>query len=89
MTSIDISRVRQQYPINVSYEGHTVGEYYADLLVDEEIIVETKAAKKLDDAHTAQCLNYLKATDLRICLLLNFGGMRVEIKRIVNNFGQL
>lgn len=79
-------KVRQQNPINVIYDGQTVGEYFADLMVEEEIIVEMKAVKRLEDVHLAQCLNYLKATGLKICLLINFGGTRVKIKRIVNNF---
>jgi len=78
-------KVRQQHPINVIYDGQTVGEYFADLMVEEEIIVEVKAVKRLEDVHLAQCLNYLKATGLKICLLVNFGGTRVEIKRAANN----
>ena len=77
--------VHQQYPISGEYEGQTVGEYSADLLVDNHVLVEMKAVKQLDDIHMAQCLNYLKATGLRICLLINFGGLKMEIKRIVNN----
>ncbi len=74
--------VKQQYPITVLYDGQSVGEYVADLLAEEEIIVETKAVKRIEDIHLAQCLNYLKATDLKVCLLINFGTTRVEVKRI-------
>ncbi len=77
-------RVVQQARIEVMYEGHVVGEYCADLLVEVCVIVELKAAKALDEVNIAQCLNYLKATDLRICLLLNFGKSKLEIRRIVN-----
>lgn len=49
------------------------------------MIVELKCAKDFDDLHVAQCLNYLKATGLKVCLLLNFGTPKVQIKRIVNN----
>ena len=63
-----------------------VGEYVADLLVEESVFVELKAVKALDDVHLAQCLNYLKAAGLRICLLLNFGAPRLEIKRVINGF---
>jgi GxxExxY protein len=56
------------------------------LLIEGKVIIELKAAKALDDAHMAQCLNYLKATGLSVCLLVNFGKPKVEIKRIVSNF---
>ncbi len=78
--------VEQQRPIQVFYDGVLVGDYYADLLVESSVIVELKVAKAFDDNHLAQCLNYLKATGLRLCLLINFGGNRVEVKRIVHNF---
>jgi len=78
--------VEQQHPITVLYDGAVVGSFVADLLVDGCVLVELKALKALGDIEMAQCLNYLKATGLRICLLLNFGKPRVEIKRIVHNF---
>jgi len=56
----------QQHEINVLYDGVTVGKYFADTLVDEAVIVEIKAASALDRIHVAQCLNYLKATGLRV-----------------------
>ena len=68
--------VTQQQGITVTYDGAVVGEYNVDLLVEETIIVELKAIRALDNAHTAQCLNYLKATGLHLCLLLNFGKSR-------------
>lgn len=77
--------VGQQYPIPVIYDGVVVGDYTADLLVANEVLVELKAIKNIDDIHVAQCLNYLKATGCIICLLINFGNPRVEIKRIINN----
>ena len=67
------------------YDGIVVGEYIADILVQEIVILEIKAVKTLDEIHLAQCLNYLKATDLRLCLLINFGAPKVAVKRIVNN----
>jgi GxxExxY protein len=73
----------QQHPINVKYEDVIVGEFVADLLVQTEVLIELKAVKALDEIHLAQCLNYLKATGLRICLLINFGNPKVEIKRIM------
>ncbi len=75
--------VAQQHPIKVYYESAVVGEYYADLLVEECVVVELKCSKEFDNSHYAQCLNYLKATGLKICLLINFGKPKVEIKRIV------
>jgi GxxExxY protein len=76
--------VRQQYGIVVRYDGVIVGEYMADLLVADTVLVELKAVKALDAAHVAQCLNYLKATGLPLCLLLNFGAPRLEIRRLAN-----
>jgi hypothetical protein len=65
----------------VYYDGIVVGDYFADLLVEDAIIVELKATKDSPDAFAAQCRNYLKATGVPLCLLLNFGKPRVEIKR--------
>ncbi len=75
--------VVQQSPVVVRYEGVVVGSYTSDLLVDGVVLVEIKAVVSLNTVHRAQCLNYLKATGLRLCLLLNFGPPRLEIKRIV------
>jgi len=75
--------VSQQHGMIVRYDGIVVGEYTVDLLVEQMVLVELKAVRALDDVHRAQCLNYLKATGLRLCLLLNFGRPRLEIKRIV------
>ncbi len=79
-------KVQQQHGITVYYDGIAVGEYTADLLVEGVLLIELKAMKDLDDVHLAQCLNYLKATNLRLCLLMNFGKPKVEIRRIVNNY---
>ena len=75
--------VSQQHPMLVRYDGIVVGDYTVDLLVERIVLVELKAAKAIDEIHRAQCLNYLKATGLHLCLLLNFGKPRLEIKRIV------
>ena len=75
--------VQQQSGVQVYYDGIVVGEYVADLLVDNIVIVELKALKVLDSAHLAQCMNYLKVTGLQVCLLINFGGQKVKLKRIV------
>lgn len=76
--------VKQQSPITVYYDGVVVGEYVADLVVENEVIVELKSVKSLDNVHMAQCLNYLKATGRNVCLLINFGSPRIELKRIVS-----
>jgi GxxExxY protein len=79
-------QVQQQSPIDVRYDGVVVGEYVADLHVEDGVLVEMKAVKELTDMHLAQCLNYLKATGLQVCLLLNFAKPKVEIRRVVNKF---
>jgi len=79
-------RVEQQYPIEVHYDDVMVGEYVADILVEDKVLLELKAAKNLDEVHVAQCLNYLHATGLSICLLINFGKPKVEIRGIVSDF---
>ena len=76
----DATLVTQQSPIKVLYEGEIIGEYFADLLVAEKVIVEIKAVKNLIPEHEAQLLNYLKATDIEVGLLINFGP-KPQIKR--------
>jgi GxxExxY protein len=80
--------VEQQKSIQVIYDGVVVGEYVADLLIEGCVLVELKAVQGLDDIHTAQCLNYLQANGLKVCLLLNFGRPKVEVRRIVNKFSE-
>lgn len=75
--------VKQQEQIKVYYEKMEVGFYEADLLVADCVLVELKAVRNLDNVHKAQCLNYLKATGLKICLLINFGNPKVEVRRII------
>ena len=78
--------VQQQKGVQVWYDDVAVGQYVADLLVEEAVLVELKVAKALDPVHLAQSLNYLKATNLSVCLLLNFGSPRLEVRRVVNHF---
>jgi len=80
--------INQQSPIKVKYDGVIVGDYIADLLVEDCVLVEIKTVKQLDDSHMAQCMNYLKATGLNICLLFNFSSRRLEFKRIVHNLAE-
>jgi GxxExxY protein len=75
--------VAQQYPIKVIYDDIVVGEFFADLLVADRVLVELKAVSALAPEHTAQALNYLRATGLEVCLLVNFGRSKVEIKRLL------
>ena len=77
--------VAQQYPIKVMYRQAVVGEYVADLLIERRLVVEIKAVKGIDQVHVAQCINYLRATNHQIGLLLNFGKPKLEIKRLVHN----
>jgi len=76
----------QQREVAVRYDDQVVGQYTVDLLVENSVIVELKAVSALDDIHRAQCMNYLKATGLRVCLLINFGRPKLDVKRIVSNF---
>src|SRR4030067_1027458 len=78
-------KLEQQKGLHVVYDRIVVGEYVADIVVEDCVLVETKAVKSLDDVHMAQCLNYLKTTGLKLCLLLNFGTPRVTLRRIVND----
>jgi|GEM_PF-129936 len=73
--------VVQQAPIKVYYNRQLVGEYYADLLVEDKVIVELKTVEALTDEHHAQLLNYLKATRIQVGLLLNFGPNEPEVRR--------
>ena len=74
-------RVEQQVRLKVWYDEVVVGEYVADLIVEGAVLVELKAIQSLDTVHSAQCINYLAATGLPLCLLINFG-KRVDVKRI-------
>ena len=66
-------KVNPQMPIKVFYENNIVGEYFADLCVEDKVIIELKAAETISQAHEAQLVDYLKATDIKVGLLLNFG----------------
>jgi GxxExxY protein len=70
----------------VTYKSHSVGEYFADLLVEDVLVVELKCVERLSSEHTAQCLNYLRASGRTVCLLVNFQKPKVEWKRIVHRF---
>ncbi|MCS5422127.1 MULTISPECIES: GxxExxY protein [Psychrilyobacter] len=76
--------VKNQFPIDVYYHNKKVGEYIADLIIEEKVIVELKSIEKLNKVHNAQLLNYLKATNKKIGLLINFSSKGLEYKRIIN-----
>lgn len=75
-------RAEQQVPIQVTYRGKKVGDFFGDLLVEGTVLVELKAAKDLDDIFYAQCLNYLRATGKSVCLLMNFGKPELQVRRV-------
>ena len=75
-------KVEIQKPLYVIYDSVVVGEYFADLLIENVLIIELKACDGFNEVHKAQCLNYLNSTRLPLCLLINFGRPKVEIKRI-------
>ena len=78
--------VLQQFPLQVTYEGIVVGDYIPDLLVEDCLIVEIKAAASIERAHRQQCLNYLRASNLTLGLILNFGHAHLEVGRVVFHF---
>lgn len=75
----------KQVPIKVSYKDNLVGEYFADIFVENQVIIELKTVEKLTNNHEAQLLNYLKATGIKVGILVNFKQRRAEIKRMVLN----
>ena len=76
-------KAESQVPIKVSYKNDVVGEYFADIVVEGQVIIELKAVDHLQKIHEAQLLNYLKATSYKIGLLINFTHPKAEIKRFV------
>ena len=76
-------KAKNQVPIKVTYKGEVVGDYTADLLVENKVIVELKTVENLDTAHEAQLINYMKATGLQVGLLVNFRHKKADVKRMV------
>ncbi len=76
--------IETQFPIKIYFENELIGEYIADIVVERKVIIELKAVKKLNSIHEVQLVNYLKATNMEVGLLLNFGE-KLEIKRRVNS----
>lgn len=76
---------KKQFPITVYYEGISVGDYYADIVVDDSIIIELKAVETLIEEHDHQLINYLKATKIEVGLLLNFGTSPQFRRKVYSN----
>ena len=76
--------VETQKPIQVRYKDQVIGEYFADMVIEDDIILELKATKAIENIHFAQCQNYLKATGKKLGLVINFGAEKVKIRRVAN-----
>jgi GxxExxY protein len=85
MIMFDENKIKgeQQVPIKVYFHNKIVGDYIADILVEDSIVLELKAVEKLIPIHKAQTLNYLKATNLKLAILLNFGKHKLEYERLI------
>lgn len=74
--------VQAQTPLSVYFRGEQVGQFFADILVEDKVIIELKAVSALTGEHQAQLLNYLKGTGKQVGLLINFGRPKIEYKRL-------
>jgi GxxExxY protein len=74
-----------QHPVKVIFRGQCVGDFYADVFVEEKVIVELKAVKAITPEHQAQIINYLNATGIEVGLLINFGNPKLEYKRFTRS----
>jgi GxxExxY protein len=81
-------KAENQVPIKVRYKNTVVGEYFADIIVQDKVILELKAIEHLSKLHEAQILNYLKATGIQVGLLVNFKHPKAEIKRFVFDYAE-
>jgi GxxExxY protein len=79
-------RSSAQASLSVTYKGRPVGDYFVDILVEDVLVIEIKCVERLANEHTAQCINYLRASCKTLCLLINFHKPKVEWKRIVYEF---
>jgi GxxExxY protein len=88
LTEFGIRGIRAvtQASFPVTYKGGCVGENFADFLIEDILVVELKCVDRLANEHTAQCLDYLRASGCRLCLLVNFQKPKVEWKRIIHGF---
>jgi len=78
-------RYKEQHPLPVDYKGIRVGDYFADFVVEDKIVVEIKSISKLNSSHEAQAHHYLASTGLELAILINFGAQSLEYKRIVRS----
>jgi GxxExxY protein len=81
-------KAARQVELDVHFRGEKVGEFFADIIVEGKIILELKAVTALNNQHKAQLLNYLKASNLEVGLLINFGTTKIEYQRYENRFYQ-
>jgi GxxExxY protein len=79
-------KIESQKPISVYYENQIVGEFFADIMVEDQVIVELKAARSIEPLHEAQMINYLRACNRRYGLILNFGTSKLGIKRMLYGY---
>ena len=79
-------RVQAQKPLSVMFRGQIVGDFFADIIVEDTILLELKAVKALAPEHLAQVMNYLKATGIEVGFLINFGTPKLEYRRFGNRF---
>jgi GxxExxY protein len=83
MRTANLACVRHA-PLEIKYKGAVVGDYTADMVVESRALLELKACASLDPSHSAQIMNYLRASGIKVGLLLNFGRPRLEYRRFVN-----
>lgn len=79
-------KVEQQKNLSVYYENSIVGVYFCDLFIEQEIIIELKTVRNINEIHKAQLMNYLKACKKRFGLIINFAKPKIEIKRMLNGY---
>jgi len=76
-------KAESQVPLTVAYKGEVVGEYFADIVVENKVIIELKTVEQVQKIHEAQLLNYMKATGFKVGLLVNFRGPKADVRRLV------
>lgn len=81
-------RAENQAPLTVKFRGEIVGDFYVDILVEDKVSIELKSATGLTKENYAQTINYLKATEIEVGLLINFGTPKIEYRRFANKFNE-
>lgn len=79
-------KAEQEVSLNVNFRNNLVGEFYADIVVEDKVIIELKTVKNFVNEHFAQLINYLKATEIEVGLIINFGNPKLEFRRFENKF---